>query len=238
MPKHAGVLGGTLALAIAGLLVLGAARFVEPGGTQDVSGDDLAETDREPASSSSTGDNGEDDTALAPLDLTMNRIDGTPQKLREYRGDVIVIVNVASRCGFTRQYEDLQKLYEQRSADGLTILGFPANNFGNQEPGSNEQIAEFCSTEFGVTFPMFEKISVKGEDKHPLYKMLTDLPEPLGGEIGWNFTKFILGRDGQVRARFGPRDRPDSERFIAEIDRLLAEPKPEPKPESTPADPG
>lgn len=236
MLKHAGVLGGTLALAVAGLLVLGAARFVEPGGIQDVPGDDLSESgEQRPAPSTNDNGSGEaardgtadSDEPRAPLDLTMNRIDGTPQKLREYRGDVVIIVNVASRCGFTAQYDALQKLYEQRRGDGLTILGFPANDFGDQEPGTNEQIAEFCSTEFGVTFPMFEKIGVKGDDQHPLYKMLTERPEPLGGEIGWNFTKFILGRDGRVQARFGPRDRPDSERFLAEVDRLLAEPKPE-----------
>ncbi|MBL0921403.1 MAG: glutathione peroxidase [Phycisphaerales bacterium] len=154
----------------------------------------------------------------------MNLVSGTPQRLENYRGDVILIVNVASKCGMTPQYKDLQALFEAKKDQGLTILAFPANNFMNQEPGSNEDIAAFCEREYGVTFPVFEKISVKGEDIHPLYAMLTAQPEPVGGEIKWNFDKFLVNREGKVVARFGPRTKPSDAEFARTVDRLLAEP--------------
>ncbi|MBL8745799.1 MAG: glutathione peroxidase [Phycisphaerae bacterium] len=157
------------------------------------------------------------------LGFTLNRIDGTPQPLQEYRGKVLLIVNVASQCGLTPQYEGLESLYESKKNDGLVVLGFPANNFGSQEPGTNSEIAAFCSGKFNVTFPMFEKISVKGEDQHPLYRMLASLPEPLGGDPKWNFTKFLVDRSGNVVARYEPKTKPDDAALVAQIDKLLAE---------------
>jgi len=157
------------------------------------------------------------------LGYTMVRIDGTPQDLREYEGKVVLIVNVASACGLTPQYAGLEKLYQSRASKGFVVLGFPANNFGNQEPGSNEEIAEFCSSKFSVTFPMFEKVSVKGSDRCPLYAQLSDLPPPKGGEPSWNFTKFLVDREGRVVQRFDPRTPPDDAGLTARIDELLSE---------------
>lgn len=157
------------------------------------------------------------------LGFTVNRIDGTAQPLAEYKGKVILIVNVASQCGLTPQYEALEKLYESKKDAGLVILGFPANNFGSQEPGSNSEIAAFCTSKFGVTFPMFEKLSVKGDDQHPLYKMLTSQPDPLGGEPKWNFTKFVVDRSGKVVARYEPKIKPDDAALVSQIDKLLGE---------------
>lgn len=156
------------------------------------------------------------------LTRTMKRLDGQPQDLAEYRGKVILIVNTASKCGLTGQYAGLQKLYEDKQGEGFVVLGFPANNFMGQEPGSNEEIAAFCERNYGVTFPMFSKISVKGDDQDPLYAQLTSLPEPLGGEIRWNFDKFLVDRTGRVVNRFGPRTRPDDAELVAAIDELLA----------------
>lgn len=157
------------------------------------------------------------------LDYEMNRIDGTPERLDSYRGKVILIVNTASRCGLTPQYEGLERLYEQKKDEGFVILGFPANDFGRQEPGTNEQIEEFCRESYGVTFPMFEKIHVKGEDTHPLYERINELPAPLGGEPKWNFTKFLVDRSGRVIARFEPRTAPDDKQLVAAIDEALAD---------------
>lgn len=164
-----------------------------------------------------------------PVDIfgfTPNLITGAPDRLENYRGEVILIVNVASECGLTLQYKELQALFAARQQDGFTILAFPANNFLGQEPGTNEEIAAFCAKEYGVTFPVYEKISVKGEDIHPLYKMLTELPEPVGGEIKWNFDKFLVNREGRVVARFGPRTPPSDAEFMKTVDRLIAEPAP------------
>ena len=141
-------------------------------------------------------------TSDQPLGFTMKRIDGTDEDLSKYKGKVVVIVNVASKCGFTGQYGGLEELYKKYGKDGLVILGFPANNFNGQEPGTNDEIAKFCSATYGVTFPMFEKISVKGADAHPLYKLLAAQPAPIGGEPKWNFTKFVIDRNGKVVARF------------------------------------
>jgi len=154
-------------------------------------------------------------------DVEMSRIDGTPQNLGEYEGKVLVIVNVASKCGLTPQYEGLQELYEEHAGDGLVVLGFPANNFGGQEPGTNKEIASFCEANYGVSFPMFEKVSVKGEDRCALYDYLVGLPEPLGGEPKWNFTKFVVDREGRVVARFEPRVGPDNPEFRRTIASLL-----------------
>lgn len=157
------------------------------------------------------------------LDFTMPLIDGTPTPLSNFKGKVILIVNVASKCGFTGQYDGLQKLYEKYKDDGFTVLGFPANNFLGQEPGTNKEIATFCRTNYGVTFPMFSKISVKGKDKHPLYKFLTEKetnPE-FSGEISWNFNKFIIGKDGKVAARFGSMTSPSSKKLVKAIEEAL-----------------
>jgi glutathione peroxidase len=156
-------------------------------------------------------------------DFTVKDIDGKEVKLEQYKGKVLLIVNVASQCGYTPQYEGLQKLYSQFQAAGLVVLGFPANNFKGQEPGSNEQIKEFCSTTYGVTFPMFSKISVKGDDIHPLYQYLTSGKDnaELAGEISWNFNKFLVNPAGKVVARFTPADKPESEKIIDAIQQAL-----------------
>jgi len=158
------------------------------------------------------------------LDRTMKLIDGKDQDLGAYKGKVVVIVNVASKCGYTVQYQGLEKLYQDKKDNGLVILGFPANNFGGQEPGSNEEVAKFCKDKFGVTFPMFEKVSVKGPDQNELYKKLAGQPAPVGGDPKWNFTKFVVDRTGHVVARFDAKAKggdlePD---LIAKVDELLA----------------
>lgn len=155
------------------------------------------------------------------LDFTMNGIDGTEQDLSQFKGKVVLIVNVASDCGLTPQYEGLQKLYDAKKERGFVVLGFPANNFGGQEPGTNSQIKEFCTGRYGVTFPIFEKISVMGEDRHPLYARLASQPPPIGGDPKWNFTKFLVDRSGKVVGRFEPRTKPDDAALTAQIDELL-----------------
>lgn len=154
---------------------------------------------------------------------TVNDIEGREVALSGYKGKVLLIVNVASRCGFTPQYEGLQKLYERYEKAGLVVLGFPANNFMNQEPGTDAEIKEFCSTRFRVTFPMFSKISVKGDDIHPLYRFLTSEESNPGfaGPISWNFNKFLVARDGQVVARFGSREAPESPDVVAAVEKAL-----------------
>lgn len=131
-------------------------------------------------------------------------------------------MNVASRCGLTPQYTGLQSLYERYGGKGLQILGFPANDFMGQEPGTDEEIAQFCDMNYGVTFPVFSKISVKGDDMHPLYAELTSMPEPIGGEVLWNFQKYLVDREGNVVAKFGPRTEPDDAELVAKIEELLA----------------
>ncbi|HBS27991.1 MAG TPA: glutathione peroxidase [Phycisphaerales bacterium] len=157
------------------------------------------------------------------LGHTVNLIDGTPRALSEYEGKVVLIVNVASQCGLTPQYEGLQKLYEGRREKGLVVLGFPANDFKGQEPGSNSEIAAFCSEKYGVSFPMFEKIAVLGDGRHPLFKQLSDLAPPAGGAPSWNFTKYLVDRKGNAVQRFDPRTSPEDPALVARIDALLAE---------------
>lgn len=159
------------------------------------------------------------------LDHTVNRIDGTPESLETYKGKVLLIVNTASKCGLTPQYAGLESLYDAHKDRGFVILGFPANNFMGQEPGTNEEIADFCSSKYDVSFPLFEKVSVKGEDACPLYRQLSDLPAPLGGEPEWNFTKFLVDRKGNVVARFSPKTKPDDPALIARIGELLGSPE-------------
>lgn len=155
------------------------------------------------------------------LTYEMGSIDGKPVKLESHKGKVILMVNVASKCGLTPQYEGLEAIYKRYKKDGLVVIGFPANNFAGQEPGTDEQIAEFCTTNFGVTFPMMSKISVKGDDAHPLYKQLAAQPEPIGGEPSWNFDKFLINHKGEVVARHGPRVTPQDPKLVEDIERLL-----------------
>lgn len=160
-----------------------------------------------------------------PLSFTMVDIDGNEVDLAKYQGQVVMIVNVASKCGLTPQYKQLQALHEKYNDQGLAILGFPANNFLGQEPGSNEKIKEFCTTQYGVEFDMFAKISVKGDDKHPLYAYLTaeDAGHTFGGDIDWNFAKFLVGRDGQLTARFSAKTKPDAPEVVSAIETALGQ---------------
>ena len=155
------------------------------------------------------------------LKYEMNRIDGTKESLEKYKGKVILIVNTASKCGLTPQYEALESVYREYKDRGLVILGFPANNFMGQEPGSNKEIAEFCTERFEVSFPMFEKISVKGDKAHPLYKQLASQPKPAGGAPSWNFTKYLIDREGNAVARFDPKVIPKDKKITTEIEKLL-----------------
>ena len=169
----------------------------------------------------------ETNTMSSVYEFSVKRIDGTATSLSDYKGKVMLIVNVASRCGFTGQYAGLQKLYDTYKERGLVILGFPANDFLFQEPGNNKEIAEFCSLKYHVTFPMFEKIVVSGGDMHPLYKFLTEKatnPE-FSGRISWNFNKFIIGRDGHILNRFGSKTTPEDKDLIATIEKALEAPK-------------
>ena len=155
--------------------------------------------------------------ASSLYDFTLNSIDGQTAPLAAYKGKVLLLVNVASKCGFTPQYTALEALYEKYKDQGLVVIGFPANNFMAQEPGTNEEIKTFCSRKYNVTFPMYSKISVKGDDKAPLYQFLT----ATGGEIQWNFTKFLVDRNGKIVARFESAVEPDSEEVTSEIEAAL-----------------
>lgn len=162
--------------------------------------------------------------ANSPLDFVVKDIDGKDVNLSMYKGKVVLIVNVASKCGYTKQYAGLEELYKDHKDDGLVLLGFPANNFKGQEPGTDEEIKAFCTAEYGVTFPMMSKISVKGEDKAPLYKFLTE-PATAGefaGEIGWNFNKFLIGRDGKIIARYESKVAPDDAKLVDAVKAALA----------------
>jgi glutathione peroxidase len=175
------------------------------------------------------------------LDIPVKRTDGGETTLGEYRGMVMLVVNVASKCGLTVQYEGLEKLYEDKRDQGLVVLAFPANDFKGQEPGTDEEIVEFCTSTYDVKFPIFSKISVKGSERHPLYGVLTEtMPAATGegpmrdrlkghgietgavGEVLWNFEKFLIGRDGKVAGRFAPDVTAEDQRLISAIDGELA----------------
>ena len=156
-------------------------------------------------------------------DLIVITIDGQDLKLETYKNKIILIVNVASKCGYTPQYEGLERLYQNYKDKGFIILGFPANNFLGQEQGSNEEIKNFCSLTYNVTFPLFSKISVKGKDIAPLYKFLTEKETnpDFNGKIKWNFTKFLINSEGRIIDRFEPKEKPDSEKIIKRIEELI-----------------
>ncbi|HEV2473551.1 MAG TPA: glutathione peroxidase [Chthonomonadales bacterium] len=162
--------------------------------------------------------------AAGALDFTASDIDGKPVDLSRYKGSVVLIVNVASLCGNTPQYAGLEKLYETYRDKGFTILGFPANDFGKQEPGSNSEIKQFCTSKYNVTFPMFSKIVVKGDGQAPLYHYLTSkATDPkFGGDIEWNFAKFLINRDGEIVARFPAGESPESSDVVSKIEQELA----------------
>jgi len=151
-------------------------------------------------------------------EFTLNNIDGKPVPLAEYKGKVVLIVNVASKCGFTPQYTGLEALYEKYKDQGFVIVGVPANNFGSQEPGTNEEIKTFCSRKYNVSFPMMSKVSVKGDDITPLYKYLTTAK---GGDVKWNFTKFLIGKDGQIAERFESAVKPDAPELTSAVEAAL-----------------
>ncbi|MEM9828259.1 MAG: glutathione peroxidase [Planctomycetota bacterium] len=157
------------------------------------------------------------------LDFEMKTIDGKTVDLEDYKGKVVMIVNVASRCGLTRQYTQLQEIFEKYEGKGFVVLGFPCNQFGGQEPGSEADIKEFCSSKYQVKFPMFSKIEVNGKGATDLYKYLTAKKlKPAGsGKISWNFEKFVINREGEVVARFAPPTKPDADEVIAVIEREL-----------------
>ncbi len=159
-------------------------------------------------------------TAPPLYSFTLNDIDGNPLPLNTFKGKVLLVVNTASLCGNTPQYEGLQTLYEHYREQGLEILAFPANNFGKQEPGTNEDIKSFCYTKYALQFPLFGKISVKGADMHPLYHYLTTR-SPFPGEIEWNFQKFLVNREGEVIARYRPGLKPLSAQIVQDIERAL-----------------
>ena len=174
--------------------------------------------------------------------IPVKTIDGKSTSLQDFAGSVLLVVNVASKCGLTPQYEALEKIYEEKKDKGFAVLGFPANNFGAQEPGTNQEIADFCSLTYSVKFPMFEKISVVGDDQHPLYKELTGAAPRAQGDpdafrdrlkgfgmtpnqdpdVLWNFEKFLIGKNGEVVARFAPTVTPDDPAVVAAIDAELA----------------
>jgi glutathione peroxidase len=161
-------------------------------------------------------------TALAdsPLVGKVKKIDGTEVDLADYKGKVVVIVNVASQCGATPQYAGLQKLYDTYKDQGFVVLGFPANEFGSQEPGSDAEISKFCSSKYNVTFDMFSKVKVKGDGQSPLYKTLTTQAKP-NGDVKWNFEKFIIGKDGAISGRFATQVKPDDQAFVKAIEAEL-----------------
>ena len=166
------------------------------------------------------------ETEMTALSYDMTTLGGESVSLSKYKGNVVLMVNVASECGLTPQYEQLQALHQKYSGQGLAVVGFPCNQFGGQEPGTAEEIQQFCSQNYGVEFDMFAKVDVNGEGACDLYKYLTQLDtQPKGaGDIGWNFEKFLIGRDGSVVGRYGPQTKPDAAEIIEAVETALAAP--------------
>ncbi|MFB8777679.1 glutathione peroxidase [Streptomyces broussonetiae] len=164
------------------------------------------------------------DSTGSVLDVEMGALQGGSAHLGQYAGKAVLIVNVASKCGLTPQYAGLERLQERYAGQGFTVLGVPCNQFLGQEPGSAEEIAEFCSATYGVTFPMTEKVEVNGAGRHPLYDRLTGFADAEGhsGDIRWNFEKFLIGRDGRIVARFAPQTEPESAELVAAVERALS----------------
>ena len=155
-------------------------------------------------------------------DIKLKTIDGKPTSLGDYKGKVVLLVNVASQCGLTPQYKALQSLQEKYEGKGFSVVGVPCNDFGSQEPGSSKEIVEFCTEKYNVTFPLMEKIHVKGSEQHPLYARLTGKDAEFPGEIKWNFGKFLIGKDGKILKRFEPQTKPDSDEVVKAIETALA----------------
>ncbi|MFG3550159.1 glutathione peroxidase [Streptomyces sp. NPDC047725] len=161
---------------------------------------------------------------ISPLDVEIGALQGGSAGLDRYAGQVVLVVNVASKCGLTPQYAGLERLHERYAEQGFTVLGVPCNQFMGQEPGNADEIAEFCSATYGVTFPMTEKVDVNGEGRHPLYERLTGFADAEGhsGDIRWNFEKFLIGRDGKVAARFSPQTEPEATEVVSAVEEHLA----------------
>jgi glutathione peroxidase len=159
--------------------------------------------------------------AQSIYDISVRTIDGKTIKLAEYKNKVILIVNVASECGYTPQYEGLESIYEKYKSQGFVVLGFPCNQFGGQEPGTNEEIKTFCSSKFNVKFPLFDKIEVNGGNRHPLYVLLAGKDSAFPGDITWNFNKFLIGRDGKLITRFDSSIEPESKKLIGLLEQEL-----------------
>ena len=154
--------------------------------------------------------------------IPLKDIDGKDTTLKTYAGKALLIVNVASKCGYTRQYSGLEELWKKYQDKGLVVLGFPSNDFGGQEPGTNDEIKQFCSSKFAVTFPLFDKLHTKGAEQHPLYLALTGPTSPVPGPVKWNFGKFLIGRDGKIIARYDSKVEPNSPELATAIDAVLA----------------
>ena len=162
-------------------------------------------------------------TDMSLYDIPINTLDGKATSLKDYAGKAVLLVNVASQCGLTPQYEGLERIHERYAARGFTVVGVPCNQFGGQEPGTAEEIQQFCSTTYGVAFPLLEKIEVNGEGRHPLYAELTETPDAQGdsGDIQWNFEKFLISADGTVLGRFRPRTDPEAPEVLEAIEAAL-----------------
>jgi glutathione peroxidase len=159
-------------------------------------------------------------------EIAFSKADGSRASLKDYAGKVVLVVNVASKCGLTPQYEALEALYKKHQAQDFVVLGFPCNDFGNQEPGTIEEIQKFCKSSYDVTFPIMGKLSVKGKDQHKLYEALTGSNGIFPGDVKWNFGKFLIGKDGKAIARFEPTQAPDNADLTAAVEKALAQPKP------------
>jgi len=173
-------------------------------------------------SNASTYADGDDDLRDNINDIVVNDMSGNPVKLSDYKGTVLLIVNVASKCGYTPQYKELEEIYEKYNNSGFEILAFPCNDFGGQEPGTNKEIKEFCSVNYGVTFKLFDKVKIPGNDKSPLYERLTNNSVTENSDIKWNFEKFVISKDGKITARFESKVKPTDKKLTDIIEQELA----------------